>query len=224
MEKDEENDSEKQESEDDEEAESDDDEPPVKIRKIERKSGRRSTKKVFESDDSDNEVLSKKDNRKSGSRRSSVRPSRKNSPEVEDNLRGRRSSRKFVEETAAERRASKRSFDAFNTISLGTLIDEVIKHKNAWPFTKPVSTAEVPDYLEVIKTPMDFSKIKSKLNLGDYSSNEQAMKDVELVFFNCDLYNVANSEIYKSGAKLEKFVAKRCKDLNLPFTQSDMTK
>ena len=189
------NDSEKQESEVDDDEESENDEPPVKIRKIERKSGRRSTKKVFESDDSDNEVLSKKDNRKSGSRRSSARPSRKNSPEVEE--RGRRSSRKFVEETAAERRASKRSFDAFNTISLGTLIDEVIKHKNAWPFTKPVSTAEVPDYLEVIKTPMDFSKIKSKLNLGDYSSNEQAMKDVELVFFNCDLYNIANSEIYK---------------------------
>lgn len=77
------------------------------------------------------------------------------------------------------------------------LIDEIIKHKNAWPFTKPVSASEVPDYLEVIKTPMDFSKIKSKLNLGDYSSNEQAMKDIELVFFNCDLYNIANSEIYK---------------------------
>ncbi|CAG9809326.1 unnamed protein product [Chironomus riparius] len=223
MEKDEDIDSEKQDNDEDEE-ESDDNEPPVKIRKIERKSGRRSTKKVFESDDSDNEVLSKKDSRKSGSRKSSARPSRKNSPEVEDNLRGRRSSKKFVEETAAERRASKRSFDAFNTISLGTLIDEVIKHKNAWPFTKPVSTAEVPDYLEVIKTPMDFSKIKSRLNLGGYSSNEQAMKDIELVFFNCDLYNVANSEIYKSGAKLEKFVAKRCRELNLPFTQSDMTK
>lgn len=185
--------------EDDEEASEEDEEPPVKIRKIERTSGRKSTKKVFESDDSDDEALSKIDNRKSSnSRRSSARPSRKNSPEVEENVRGRRSSKKFtVEETAAERRASKRSFDAFNTISLSTLIDEVIKHKNAWPFTKPVSISEVPDYLEVIKTPMDFSKIKSKLNLGYYSSNEQAMKDVELVFFNCDLYNVANSEIYK---------------------------
>lgn len=188
-------DSEKQDDEE-EEAESSDDEPPVKIRKIERKRGR-PPKITVESDDSDNEALSKIDNRKSSSRRSSARPSRKNSPEVDENPRGRRSSRKFIEETAAERRASKRSFDAFNTISLSTLIDEIIKHKNAWPFTKPVSTSEVPDYLEVIKTPMDFSKIKSKLNLGDYNSNEQAMKDIELVFFNCDLYNIANSEIYK---------------------------
>ncbi|XP_070490285.1 bromodomain adjacent to zinc finger domain protein 1A isoform X2 [Chironomus tepperi] len=226
MEKDESNDSEKQEDEEEEE-ESEDDEPPVKIRKIERKRGRKPKQKVFESDDSDNEVLAKTDKRKSTSRRSSARPSRKNSPEVEGSPRGRpRKSKNLAtaEETAAERRASKRSLDNFNTISLSTLIDEVIKHKNAWPFTKPVSTSEVPDYLEVIKTPMDFSKIKSKLNLGDYSSNEQAMKDIELVFFNCDLYNISNSEIYKSGAKLEKFVAKRCKELNLPFTPSDMTK
>ena len=125
---DEDNESEKQEDvEEDEESEND--EPPVKIRKIERKSGRRSTRKIFSSDDSDNEALVKNDSRKSSSRRSSARPSRKNSPEVEE-TRGRRSIRKsVVEETAAERRASKRSFDAFNTISLSTLIDEIIKHE-----------------------------------------------------------------------------------------------
>lgn len=137
------------------------------------------------------------DGTKRSSRRLSNRHSRRNSTEVEEQQKQRRSSRKFLEETAAERRASKRSLDAFNTISLSTLIDEIIKNKDAWPFTKPVSISEVPDYLAVIKTPMDFSKIKSKLNLGDYSTNEQAMQDIELVFYNCDLYNIANSEIYK---------------------------
>lgn len=186
-------DSEKNESESGDESE----EPPVKIRKIER--NRRSTKKVYDSDDQSDDDI-KNDSKKS-SRRSSARPSRKNSPEVsEEPSRSRRSVNKRslpAEETASERRASKRSLDSFNTISLSMLIDEIIKHKNAWPFTKPVSTSEVPDYLEVIKVPMDFSKIKSKLNLGDYSTNEQAMKDVELVFYNCDLYNIADSEIYK---------------------------
>lgn len=135
------------------------------------------------------------DNKRSN-RRVSNR-SRQNSWEPEETSRPtRRSSKKFVEESPAERRASKRSLDAFNAISLSALIDDVIKQKNAWPFRKPVSVCEVPDYFDVIKHPMDFGKIKSKLNLGDYRSNEQAMKDVELVFHNCDLYNGADSEIY----------------------------
>ena len=28
--------------------------------------------------------------------------------------------------------------------------------------------------------------------------------------------------LFRAGAKLEKFVAKRCKELNLPFSTSDM--
>lgn len=150
------------------------------------------------SDDSDDFTPKKIKEDKLSKRRVSAKNSRRNSPEIDNAaVSRRRSSKKFIEETSTERRASKRSLDSFNTISLSTLVDEVIKHKNGWPFTKPVSANEVPDYFDVIKRPMDFGKIKSKLNLGDYRINEQAMKDMELVFFNCDLYNTADSEIYK---------------------------
>lgn len=172
---------------------------PVKIRKVEKEKPGRRSKRALESEesaDSDDEVLLAK--KKKVNRRSSNKPSRKNTPEPEENSRsGRRSSKKFMEESPAERRASKRSLDAFNAISLSALIDEVIKHKQSWPFLKPVTASEVPDYFDVIKKPMDFGKIKSKLNLGDYRTNEQVMKDVELVFYNCDLYNVASTEIYE---------------------------
>lgn len=193
------------EEEEDEEEEEEEEEIQVekKINKVDQTSGRRASKRVYEvseeSDEDEGEVSRKLDiGGRRSSRRVSNRPSRRNSLENDDNSRPqRRSSRKVVEESPAERRASKRSFDAFNTISLSSLIDEVIKHKYGWPFLKPVSVSEVPDYFDVIKQPMDFSKIKSKLNLGDYSTNEQAMKDVELVFYNCDLYNTSESEIYK---------------------------
>lgn len=185
--------------EEEQEEEEEEEEVPVKI------SNRRSRQVI--SDDSDDDENSSgvdekarklNDGSKRSSRRASNRQSRKNSPELNvSDKPGRRSSRKFVEETSASRRASKRSLDSFNTVSLSTLIDEIIKSDKAWPFRTPVSTAEVPDYLDVIKTPMDFGKIKSKLNLGDYNSNEQAMKDIQQVFFNCDLYNHASSEIYK---------------------------
>lgn len=177
-------------------------EQPAKIRKIEKPTVRASKRVYDESEESastdfDNSTKRQDDGSRRTSRRAS-KPSRKNSLELEEETRpSRRSSKKYVEESPADRRASKRSLDGFNTISLSTLIDEIIKNKNAWPFTKPVSASEVPDYFDVIKKPMDFSKVKSKLNLGDYSSNEQAMRDVELVFYNCDLYNVADSEIYK---------------------------
>lgn len=177
-------------------------EPPVKIKKVE--TSRRSKRAYEESDeDSEDEVLTKKhDDGRRTSRRVS-KPSRKNSPELEedddeDQKPSRRSTKKSLDaQSGTDRRASKRSFDPFNAISLSSLIDEIIKQKNAWPFTKPVSVNEVPDYLDVIKKPMDFGKIKSKLNLGDYRTNEQVMKDIELVFFNCDLYNIADSEIYE---------------------------
>lgn len=169
--------------------------------KIEKPTGRRAKRVVEESEESEESSggeppAKKKADGRRASRRVS-KPSRKNSLELEEPRESRRGSKKFVEESAAERRASKRSMDAFNTISLSALIDDVIKHKHAWPFTKPVSANEVPDYFDVIKRPMDFGKIKSKLNLGGYMMNEQAMSDVELVFFNCDLYNSAGSEIYQ---------------------------
>lgn len=161
--------------------------------------GRRSKRSLaLESgDESEPEEKSRKTN--DGGRRASRRvSSRKNSPEPVVTERTNRRSLKKVEEPSDRRSSSKRSIDNnFNMINLGSLIDEIIKHNDSWPFIKPVSTSEVPDYLEVIKQPMDFSKIKSKLNLGDYQTNEQAMKDVQLVFFNCDLYNLSNSEIYK---------------------------
>lgn len=177
-------------------------EQPIKVRKIQKPVGRPS-KRVYEeseaSEEESDETYARKldESSRRPSRRMSSKHSLKNSPEPEETRPSRRSSKKFVEESSADRRASKRSLDIFNTISLSTLIDEIIRHKSAWPFSKPVSANEVPDYFDVIKKPMDFGKIKSKLNLGDYRTNEQAMKDIELVFFNCDLYNVADSEIYR---------------------------
>lgn len=173
----------------------------MKIRKVEKPAVRRSKRaheENEESEESEHETIAtKNDSSRRSGRRSSNKHSRKNSPDQYDNPRpARRSSKKFVEESPADRRASKRSLDSFNAVSLSSLVDEVIKHKHSWPFIKPVSASEVPDYFDVIKRPMDFGRIKSKLNLGEYRANEQVMKDVEQVFFNCDLYNVADSEIY----------------------------
>ncbi|XP_017007757.3 bromodomain adjacent to zinc finger domain protein 1A [Drosophila takahashii] len=109
-----------------------------------------------------------------------------------------------------------------NSAALYDLLEQIMKHKAAWPFLRPVLTSEVPDYHQIIKAPMDLAKIKSKLNMGSYQLNEELLSDIQLVFRNCDLYNVEGNEIYDAGCQLERFVIDRCKDMQLPFRPSDM--
>jgi transcription initiation factor TFIID subunit 2 len=58
-------------------------------------------------------------------------------------------------------------------------------------FAHPVDPIRdgAPDYLDVIKNPMDFGTIESRLRSGGYNSVDQLEKDVDLVFTNCLTYN-----------------------------------
>lgn len=80
---------------------------------------------------------------------------------------------------------------------LQELLGKIVKEDNSWPFLRPVSQAEVPDYYKIIKKPMDFAKIKSNLNVGAYANNGEVLHDIELIFKNCDRYNMVGDEIYK---------------------------
>merc|ERR1712013_977077 len=46
-------------------------------------------------------------------------------------------------------------------------------------FADPVDPDEVPDYLDIIKTPMDFSKMKEKTELFEYADIDEFEKSVE---------------------------------------------
>ena len=54
-----------------------------------------------------------------------------------------------------------------------TIYPAVHKHKFAWPFHKPVDPVALglPDYFDVIKEPMDMSKIKQKLDTQQVGSS-----------------------------------------------------
>ncbi|XP_005179329.2 bromodomain adjacent to zinc finger domain protein 1A [Musca domestica] len=122
------------------------------------------------------------------------------------------------------RRSIRRTADnlPLNNSILYELLEKIMKNEHSWPFLRPVSQSEVPDYYDIIKNPMDFAKIKSKLNMGSYQINEEVMRDIELVFGNCDEYNVKGNEIYEAGSALEKYVIGMCKEMNLPYKPSDM--
>ncbi|XP_040899672.1 ATPase family AAA domain-containing protein 2-like isoform X2 [Toxotes jaculatrix] len=56
-------------------------------------------------------------------------------------------------------------------------------------FTKPVDLEEVPDYAEVIKKPMDLSKVLTNIDLHQYATVKEFLQDVDLIWQNALEYN-----------------------------------
>lgn len=54
---------------------------------------------------------------------------------------------------------------------------------------------KIPDYHTIVKNPMDFGTIKLKLKEHRYTKIEDFIDDMELVFYNCKLYNGVESEV-----------------------------
>lgn len=124
-------------------------------------------------------------------------------PKLNGSSEERRSSRRKTETSppnshrlSSTRRSRANEDLLLDNVSILRLLDDVCRNENSWPFVRAVSRHEVPDYYKVIKNPMDLAKIKSKLNTGQYTTNSEVMKDIQLIFSNCDLYNQNESEIY----------------------------
>ena len=58
------------------------------------------------------------------------------------------------------------------------------------------------DYYDIVKTPMDLSSIKRKLDTGHYQEPWQYVDDIWLMFNNAWLYNRKTSRVYKYCSKL----------------------
>lgn len=163
-----------------------------------RKRNRPNWRKLLESDDdeeTDDEPLVKKRKAKSSGQF-----------DVDDEeplqARVRRSRQDEDKPAKTSRKTGRRTQDYDDNLTLHAsilynLLDDISKHECSWPFNRPVTLKEVPDYYEIIKNPMDFAKIKSQLNMGYYKTDYDLMNDIQLVFANCDLYNNSESEIYQ---------------------------
>merc|ERR1712238_388735 len=74
----------------------------------------------------------------------------------------------------------------------------------SWVFKDPVDPIELglPDYLDVIKTPMDLTLIGKKLESGDYNEIETFGQEIRLVFDNAIVYNGECSDVGAMAKKL----------------------
>jgi histone acetyltransferase len=86
-------------------------------------------------------------------------------------------------------------------------------HKQAWPFLTPVNRDEVPDYYNVITSPMDFSTMEEKLERDQYATPKDLVSDLKLIYSNCRQYNDATTVYAKCAAKLEKYMVSLIKEI-----------
>ncbi|KAL8617955.1 hypothetical protein ACOMHN_052906 [Nucella lapillus] len=71
-------------------------------------------------------------------------------------------------------------------------------------FSEPVSLDEVPDYVDYVDTPMDFSTMRGKVDGHEYHSMEEFSTDFELIVGNCMKYNNRDTMFYKAALKLRE--------------------
>ncbi|XP_075561822.1 ATPase family AAA domain-containing protein 2-like [Pelecanus crispus] len=74
-------------------------------------------------------------------------------------------------------------------IFLRDVTDRLAVDRRFRAFTKPVDPEEVPDYDAVIKQPMDLSAVLSKIDLHQYLTARDFLKDIDLICSNALEYN-----------------------------------
>lgn len=84
-----------------------------------------------------------------------------------------------------------------------------------WPFLKPVDAAAwgASDYFDIIKHPMDMSTYEKKLYNNEYSSENELVDDIRLMFKNCYTYNPPNHLVHDLGKKFEQTFEKQWEKL-----------
>lgn len=111
---------------------------------------------------------------------------------------------------------SSSNMSASDRQKLKNILQKLCKHRHAYFFMEPVDpiALNIPTYFEIIKTPMDFGTIKSKL--PNYETAEEFAKDCRLVFSNCKTFNSPETLVYQVAVELEKSFESDWSKFNMP--------
>lgn len=109
------------------------------------------------------------------------------------------------------------SLDCYLKLKCLEILDELLNHPISRVFSEPVDPVadEAPDYFDIIKTPMDFSTVRKKLDERQYKSFHEFQQDVHLIFSNAIKYNGKYSLIASMAIELQtifKFFSKIISD------------
>lgn len=74
-------------------------------------------------------------------------------------------------------------------IFLREICSKLARNRQFYMFTKPVDIMEVPDYLAIIKQPMDLETMMTKIDLHQYACAREFLEDIDLLVRNALEYN-----------------------------------
>merc|ERR1719330_239667 len=181
-----------------------------------RKGGGR--RKIIEDDDEEEEVeeeesedeAPKSRNKKGGlanllGKRGAAKKAEEEMSRRKSRTRGNKSKEDNKENTRGKRGRNLEESVELDITGLELVLKALIKHKDGWPFDRPITKAEVPDYHLHVKHPIDLGTIKTRLNDMAYSKNQQVIDDIRMVFSNCYSYNMDDTEEYGCAERLEKY-------------------
>ncbi|GAA5801559.1 hypothetical protein HPULCUR_007007 [Helicostylum pulchrum] len=111
------------------------------------------------------------------------------------------------------------------------LLDTVQKKDAYGFFLEPVNPKLVPDYLKIIKNPMDFSTMRKKVMEGSYTTVDLFRSDFNLITTNAKIYNSAETIYWKcaerireAGTKLIDRAEKQIEEEKLAVVQEEEKK
>ncbi|KAI0629579.1 hypothetical protein C8Q77DRAFT_1141217 [Trametes polyzona] len=102
--------------------------------------------------------------------------------------------------------------DAFYDSLEGLLVDlrtVTMDNHDAEAFLKPVAKSEVPDYYDIISTPMDLQTMLRKVKQRQYKSKKEFKDDLDLIWSNCFTYNATEDHPLRQCASRLKAKAER---------------
>merc|ERR1712088_923976 len=85
------------------------------------------------------------------------------------------------------------------------------------PFMKLPSRKELPDYYEVIRKPVDITKIMAKIDDGKYDDMDMMSRDFDLLCLNTQKYNEDGSLIHEDSIVLQSVFTNAREKLQIEF-------
>eukprot|EP01124_Arcella_intermedia_P007856 TRINITY_DN14870_c0_g1_i2.p1 TRINITY_DN14870_c0_g1~~TRINITY_DN14870_c0_g1_i2.p1 ORF type:complete len:127 (-),score=44.61 TRINITY_DN14870_c0_g1_i2:305-685(-) len=96
------------------------------------------------------------------------------------------------------------------------ILKNLLQMKESWPFMEPVDpiALKIPNYLEIIKKPMDLSTVNEKLDNDEYESLQMFKEDVRLIWKNAERFNGPKHQITKKAKMLSEVFEKQMEHIS----------
>lgn len=106
------------------------------------------------------------------------------------------------------------------------IISRLKNHKYAEPFLEPVDpeVLGIPDYFQIIKEPMDFSKVEKRLRSGFYKSPQEFENDIQKIWDNATTYNKPHTEIYNWTVEMSAYFQQLLKEEDAGYNPPSMSR